>query len=55
MGLSEAKNYPTYHRVLNRACWSSRAASGRLLRLLSSVFVGVGPAVLGINALAYAA
>lgn len=49
MGLSEAKNFQTYHRVLSRACWSSRALSGRLLRLLTSVFVAVGPVVLGID------
>lgn len=49
MGLSEAKNFQTYHRVLSRACWSSRAVSGRLLRLLISVFVAVGPILLGID------
>src|SRR2546423_10708768 len=39
MGLSAAPNFPTYHRVLNRAVWSPLHASRLLLRLLVAVFV----------------
>ena len=38
-----------YHRVLNRAAWSPRAASRLLLGLLIAAFVPVGPVVLGID------
>jgi len=35
-GLSHERHFQTYHRVLNRACWSSMAASRILLSLLVS-------------------
>ena len=38
-----------YHRVLNRAAWSPRAASRLLLDLLIASLVPAGPVVLGIN------
>jgi hypothetical protein len=38
-----------YHRVLNRAVWSSREASRVLLGLLVEAFVPEGPLVLGID------
>ncbi len=38
-GRDQEHDYPAYHAVLNRARWSSRAAAGRLLRLLVATFV----------------
>ena len=49
MGLAQHANYQRYHRVLSRAVWSSRKASGILLRHLVAVFVPTGPIVLGID------
>ncbi|GAC1650554.1 MAG: hypothetical protein NVS4B9_41430 [Ktedonobacteraceae bacterium] len=39
MGLSQEQQFQNYHRVLNRAAWSSRALSHILLRLLVQIFV----------------
>lgn len=39
MGLHQERQFQNYHRVLNRAKWSSRALSGLLLRLLIQLFV----------------
>ncbi len=41
--------FSTYHRVLNRATWSSREASRLLLGLLLVAFAPTGPLVLGID------
>lgn len=50
MGLSREKQFQTYHRVLNRARWSSRKLSGILLKLLLCAFVPAdAPVVLGID------
>ena len=49
MGLSQEKRFHRYHRVLNRATWSTQEASRLLLRLLAEVFVPEGPLVLGID------
>ena len=50
MGLSEERGFQTYHRVLNRATWSSRALSRVLLGLLLATFVPPdAPVVLGID------
>lgn len=50
MGLSQEQQYQNFHRVLNRAQWSSQAASGVLLKLLVAAFApGVEPLVLGID------
>lgn len=49
MGLSQTPNYQTYHRVLNRAVWSSLAASRILLIHLVAVFVPKGPLLMGID------
>src|SRR5215469_13851354 len=50
MGLSQEEQFQNYHRVLNRARWSSRALSHILLRLLVAIFVpGDGPIVVGID------
>ena len=48
-GLSHERHFQTYHRVLNRACWSSRAASRILLSLLVSTFVPEGALVFAID------
>lgn len=46
MGLSQERQYQNYHRVLNRAHWSSLAVSRSLLRLLVADFVPAGQPVL---------
>ena len=44
MGLSDERQYQNYHRVLNRARWSSRELSRRLFLVLVETFVsGDGP------------
>ncbi len=47
MGLSADKHFQNFHRVLNRAIWSSREASRVLLGLLVAAFAVHGPVVLG--------
>jgi hypothetical protein len=50
MGLDKEKRFHRYHRVLNRAIWSSRGASRVLLGLLVEMFVPEGePLVVGID------
>lgn len=49
LGWSEDPHYQTYHRVLNRAVWSSLAASHVLLQWLIAVFALSGPLVLGMD------
>ena len=50
MGLDQEKRFHRYHRVLSRANWSSREASGVLLRLVVKAFVPEGdPLVVGID------
>ncbi len=49
VGLSQERHFQTYHRVLNRAVWSSLGASRILLQLLVSTFAPDGPLVLGID------
>jgi hypothetical protein len=50
MGLSDEAQFQNYHRVLNRARWSSRALSRLLLRALVAVFVPANaPVVLGLD------
>ena len=50
MGLSQERQFQNYHRVLNRAKWSSRALSRILLRLLLRAFVPADqPIVLGLD------
>jgi hypothetical protein len=49
MGLSADKHFQNFHRVLNRAIWSSRAASRVLLGLLVAAFAHFGPVVLGLD------
>ena len=50
MGCSDEKHFQNYHRVLNRAKWSSRELSRRLLVLLVRLFVpGNEPVIIGID------
>src|SRR5919201_4367708 len=50
MGLSHERQFQNYHRVLNRAKWSSRTLSRILLRLLVRAFIPVDqPVVLGLD------
>ena len=45
LGLQDDRPFGTYHRVLNRARWSSRTVSRILLALLVRAFVAAGAAV----------
>jgi hypothetical protein len=49
MGLSAERQFQTYHRVLNRAAWSSWALSRTLLLLLVKTFVPTGPIICGLD------
>jgi hypothetical protein len=49
MGLSMEKHFQNYHRVLNRAKWSSLEASRILLNMLVSVFASKGPIIMGLD------
>ena len=49
MGLSGEQHFQNYHRVLNRAVWSSREASRILLELLIQAFARSGPVILGLD------
>jgi DDE superfamily endonuclease len=50
MGLQNERQFQNYHRVLNRATWSSRALSRRLLRVLLQLFVPEdAPIIVGID------
>jgi hypothetical protein len=50
MGLSDETNFAKYHQVLNRAVWSPRRASEKLLKLLiHSLDQGVKPLVFGLD------
>jgi DDE superfamily endonuclease len=50
MGLDQEKRFHRYHRVMNRARWSSREASRVLLGVLVETFVPKGdPLVVGID------
>jgi DDE superfamily endonuclease len=50
MGLQGERQFQNYHRVLNRATWSSRSVSRILLRLLLHAFVPPdAPVVVGVD------
>ena len=49
MGLSGEGHFQTYHRVLNRDCWSSRKGAELLLGLLLRAFAPQGPLVIGLD------
>src|SRR3982751_3659670 len=46
-GLCRERRFVNYHRVLNRAAWSGRAAARVLLGVLAEAFVLKGPGLLG--------
>jgi DDE superfamily endonuclease len=48
-GLGRERRFVNYHRVLNRAAWSGRAAARVLLGLLLDAFVPRGPVILGLD------
>src|SRR3712207_7610583 len=48
-GLCWERRFVNYHRVLNRAAWSGRAAARVLLGLLLDAFVPHGPVLLGLD------
>ena len=48
IGLADEPQFQKYHRVLNRASWSSLRAAGLLLHALVAAF-GVGPLVFGLD------
>jgi len=49
VGLSNERHFQTYHRVLNRAVWSSLEVSQILLGILVSTFAATGTIVLGLD------
>ena len=49
VGLQHYRHFQTYHRVLNRAQWSSRKAAHTLLTLLVHYFAPDGVLVMGID------
>ncbi len=49
MGRSDDQHFENYHRVLNRACWSSLSASRILLSLLVAAFAPTGVLVMGLD------
>ena len=49
VGRDHTADFARYHRVLNRARWSARAAAGVLLGLLVAAFVPGGPVVIGVD------
>src|SRR3954467_13625574 len=48
-GLRRERRFVNYHRVLNRAAWSGRAAARVLLGLLLETFVPAGTVLLGLD------
>jgi DDE superfamily endonuclease len=48
-GLARERRFVNYHRVLNRAAWSGRAAARVLLGLLLDAFAPRGPVILGLD------
>jgi DDE superfamily endonuclease len=49
MGLAQVPWFQNFHRVLNRAPWSSLAVSHVLLGLLITAFAPAGPLVVGVD------
>jgi DDE superfamily endonuclease len=49
VGLANEKRFQNYHRILNRARWSSRAASQILLGLLIRAYAPCGPILVGLD------
>jgi hypothetical protein len=48
-GRAEAGNFASYHHILNRARWSSRAVARRLLAIVVERLVPDGPVVIGMD------
>lgn len=48
-GRAEAANFATFHQILNRARWSSRAVARQLLEIVVERLVPDGPVVIGID------
>ena len=48
-GRAEAANFATFHQILNRARWSSRAVARRLLDIIVERLVPDGPVVIGMD------
>src|SRR5918997_4305056 len=48
-GLRRERRFVNYHRTLNRAAWSGRAAARVLLGLLLDAFAPRGPVMLGVD------
>jgi hypothetical protein len=50
LGLERDPKFCTFHRILNRAAWSSRAAASRLLLMLIATFLpAAAPVVIGFD------
>jgi len=50
LGRERDPQFCTFHRILNRAAWSSRAAASRLLLLLTTSFLpAAAPVVIGLD------
>ena len=49
LGLEQEPRFQKYHRVLNRARWSSLAVARVLLGLVVETFVATGPVLIGID------
>lgn len=49
VGLDTERHFQTYHRVLNRAAWSSWALSRVLLQQLVATFAALGDIVVGLD------
>jgi hypothetical protein len=49
MGLSQKRHFQNYHRVLNRARWSSLAVAHVLLEMVVGTFAPTGAVVIGID------
>jgi hypothetical protein len=50
LGRERDPDFCTFHRILNRAAWSSRVVAGRLLVLLIAAFMPTGaPVVIGLD------
>src|SRR3954462_1235605 len=48
-GLGRERRFVNYHRVLNRAAWSGRAAARVLLGLLLAAFLPRRPVIIGLD------
>jgi hypothetical protein len=48
MGLSQERHFQNYHRVLNRARWSSLAVAHVLLGMVVRTFASTGAVVIGL-------